>query len=211
MFALDHITVGAITLEDGLKFVEKALGIKVPPGGSHPLMGTHNHLMQLGKDIFLEVIAPDPASLPQRPRWFGLDGPELRAQLERSPRLITWVIRTDDVAATLQKLNDEDAEAVRVSRGALDWLISVAPDGTMPLDGTFPTFIQWPHGPHPSEKMGDLGCSLDRLEVSHPHAIRITDALEKLHFADARVSYSSGEPRLKATITTPTGQRVLST
>ncbi|SNT32540.1 Glyoxalase-like domain-containing protein [Tardiphaga sp. OK246] len=210
MFALDHITVGALTLEDGLDYVEKALGIKVPQGGSHALMGTHNHLMQLGKGLFLEVIAPDPALTPQRPRWFGLDGKELRAQLERSPRLITWVIRTDDVARVIKQLNDKDAEAVRVSRGTLSWLISVAPDGSMPLGGAFPTFIQWPHGPHPAEKMGDCGCSLERLEVSHPQANRITDALNSLNFGDARLSYASGESRLLATIRTPVGQRTLS-
>ena len=46
--ALDHLTVAALTLEQGVDHVRRALGVVVPPGGAHPLMGTHNCLMQLG-------------------------------------------------------------------------------------------------------------------------------------------------------------------
>ena len=46
--SLDHLTVAALTLEEGVAHVQRALGVVMPRGGSHPLMGTHNHLMQLG-------------------------------------------------------------------------------------------------------------------------------------------------------------------
>src|SRR3954468_10110690 len=82
---LDHLTVAALTLEQGAAHIQRALGVKIPPGGSHPQMGTHNHLMLLGDGIFLELIAPDPAVTPQRTRWFGLDDPAMRARLENSP------------------------------------------------------------------------------------------------------------------------------
>jgi hypothetical protein len=76
--SLDHLTVAALTLEQGVNYVQRVLGVAVPFGGAHPLMGTHNHLMQLGDGMFLEIIAPDPAVTPKRTRWFGLDDPRMR-------------------------------------------------------------------------------------------------------------------------------------
>ena len=58
-------------------------------------MGTHNHLMRLGRGIFLELIAVNPAApAPTRPRWYGLDDPFVRARLAEGPQLLTWVVNT---------------------------------------------------------------------------------------------------------------------
>ena len=63
MLSLDHLVVAALTLEAGVDHVFRSLGVAIPPGGAHPLMGTHNHLMQLGEGVFLEVIARDSRSV----------------------------------------------------------------------------------------------------------------------------------------------------
>jgi Glyoxalase-like domain len=163
MLQLDHIVVASLTLEEGAAHVERCLGVIVPPGGEHPSMGTHNHVMRLGDGIYLEIVSPNPKVHPTRPRWFGLDRSELLAQLKLAPRLMTWVVRVPDLRAALQTM-PEAGEIVRASRGDLSWLISVPADGAMPFDGAFPTLIQWPDGPHPSERMADLGYRLQRLE-----------------------------------------------
>jgi len=76
---IDHLVIGADNLEQGISFVRERLGIDIPYGGVHPQMGTHNHLVQLGNDIFLEVIAINPdMEPPNAPRWFGLDDPFIR-------------------------------------------------------------------------------------------------------------------------------------
>ncbi len=104
MLRLDHIVVASLTLEEGVAHVERCLRVIVPRGGEHPLMGTHNHLMRLGEEIYLEIISPNPEVHPQRPRWFGLDGSELLSQLRESPRLITWVARVPDLGGALRDL-----------------------------------------------------------------------------------------------------------
>lgn len=102
---LDHIVIGAATLEQGVTYIRETLGIEIPPGGEHFHMGTHNHLMQLGNEIFLEVMAINPKAVaPNRPRWFGLDDPFIKAQLEYQPRLLTWVVNTPDIALLQQTL-----------------------------------------------------------------------------------------------------------
>jgi hypothetical protein len=206
---LDHLTVAALTLEEGVAHVKRALGVAVPFGGAHPLMGTQNHLMQLGEGIFLEIIAPDPAVVPQRTRWFGLDDPRMRASLEGAPRLIHWVARVPDLALALREGNAASGEVVPVTRGTLSWLISVPRDGSMPFDGAFPTLIEWPAGPHPSTRMADLGCKLEQLSIVHPEGISLSKALQPI-MADDRIVISTGPAtHIRATINTPNGQRQL--
>lgn len=207
---LDHITMAARTLAEGAAYAERALGIAIPPGGAHPQMGTHNRLLKLGDDCFLEVIAPDPdATPPARPRWFALDDPAMKARLAGAPQLITWVVATSDIGAALAAMPDAARPAIPASRGNLAWRIGVAPDGAMSFDGAFPTLIEWPQGPHPASRMADLGCSLDRFEVSHPDAHRIARALAP-HFDDRRVTFIHA-PRaaFRALIRTPAGLREL--
>ena len=113
LLQLDHFTVAAESLRAGVAHAEAALGVSIPFGGVHPLMGTHNHLLRLGEALFLEIIAPDPAAgpLPRR-RWFSLDDPKLRAELAVSPRLLTWVVATDDIETALRQVPHAAGPAV---------------------------------------------------------------------------------------------------
>ena len=92
---IDHVVVAAIDLEQGVRYVREQLGVDIPFGGEHPLMGTHNHLMQLGDAVFLEVIAVNPlGEQPVQPRWYGLDDPYVRARIAEEPALVGWVVNT---------------------------------------------------------------------------------------------------------------------
>jgi hypothetical protein len=207
--ALDHLTVAALTLEQGVEHVRQCLGVVVPSGGKHPLMGTHNCLMRLGEGLFLEIIAPDPDATPQRARWFALDDSALRARLKQTPQLISWVVRVSDLKTALQGIDKSAGEAVPLTRGALSWLISVPRDGSMPFDGAFPTLIEWPAGPHPASRMADLGCRLEHLAIAHPDNAALTAALAPV-FCDDRVTIGYDPAvRLRATIQTPDGLREL--
>ena len=203
---LDHITVAALTLEQGVAHVRDALNVEMPFGGSHLLMGTHNCLMQLGEGVFLEVIAPDPAVTPQRKRWFGLDDPAMRARLEHSPQLITWVARVPDL---VRASDVTPGEVISVTRGDLSWLITVPRDGSMPFDGAYPTLIEWPAGPHPSVRMADLDCRLERLAIEHPDGAHLSLELDSI-VTDERIVVSTGDTvRFRASIRTPHGLRML--
>ena len=53
---IDHIVIGATNLITGIKILETKLRAKFYPGGEHEIMGTHNNLLKLQSDIYLEVI-----------------------------------------------------------------------------------------------------------------------------------------------------------
>ncbi len=206
---LDHIVVVAPKLSVGVEFVRDAVGIAPEVGGAHPAMGTHNCLLRLGERIYLEVIATDPdAPRPPRPRWFGLD----TLPPDAPPRLAAWVARTDDIAQAAAAA-PQLGKITPMSRGSLNWRITVCDDGNPPLQGVGPGIIEWPAGIHPAERLPDLGCSLVRLEGHHPRPDEISAALKSVLFSGPFQLARSvgGEPRLIAHIQTPSGLRVLST
>jgi hypothetical protein len=156
---LDHLVVAARTLDEGVRWIERELGVAPVAGGEHPLMGTHNALLALGPDTFLEVIAIDPAAPPPaRPRWFALGTPAMDALLARGPTLVHWVERVDDIEAALADY-PERVEVLDAARRHYRWRIGVPPDGRLPCGGRCPTLIQW-LGPHPASALPSSGCSL---------------------------------------------------
>ncbi len=206
---IDHITVTAAALEAGAAFVRQALGVAPQPGGCHPRMGTHNLLLRLGDTLFLEVIAIDPAAgHPGRPRWFGLDA---RAA-DAPPALSTWVARSTDIRASAAQATEPLGDIEPMTRGMLDWLITIPADGCVPLDGVAPALIQWQTGQHPAATLPDLGLALARLEIFHPRPQRVERLLASICL-DAPVTVAAspdgGAPRLVAQIDTPDGRRRL--
>lgn len=200
---LDHITIFAETLDQGCEYINDKLGIEMPAGGSHPKMGTHNCLLSLGPDLFLEVIAIDPdAVAPNHPRWFGLDS------FSGKPKLATWVLGTEDINSQLKVSHPDSGRAIEMTRGDLKWLISVPDDGSIPLAGCFPTLIEWPKAPHPAGNMGDRACRLNGLIIHHPEAAEISAILGS-SFQDSRVSIETGEIGIEALIQTPDGIKKL--
>ncbi|MEM6411891.1 MAG: VOC family protein [Pseudomonadota bacterium] len=200
---LDHITVVARTLDEGADHIRQTLGIDMPQGGAHPAMGTHNRLLSLGESSFLELIAVDPqATAPDRPRWFDLN------RFDGRPLLATWVLGTDDIRTALPTAHPDSGKPTQITRGDLSWLISVPENGFMPLDGAFPTLIEWPDGPHPASRMTDLGCRLQSLSISHPDAetidIWIGDRLDRTY-----ITIWNGPKAISAEIETPNGMKVL--
>jgi hypothetical protein len=172
-------------------------------------MGTHNMLLPLGEAVFLEVIAINPrAPAPSRPRWFALDEQPSIGK----PFLSCWVARTEDIHTSLIAASEHLGLAEPMSRGALEWLISIPKDGSLPLGGAAPTLIQWGTAMHPAKGMQDGGCKLVKLELQHPEPPRLQALIGTLQFAESDVVLSIVEAPssgLVAHIETPYGLRTI--
>lgn len=191
MLTLDHIVIAAPSLSEGVAYVRDLTGIEMPKGGEHPHMGTHNHLLRLGEDQFLEVIAVNPdAPAPDRPRWFGLDHPV------QSPRLAHWVVRCEDMAAMRPRMPEVLGPALSLTRGDLTWLLTVPEDGSLPMAGAMPSLLEWQADPLPPTRMQGAGATLQAFRVRHPQGDVIRQALADLD--DPRVSISTGPMQLEA-------------
>ena len=211
---LDHLVLVAATLESGVAFCEKALGVRMTKGGEHARMGTHNFLLNLGDAIYLEVIAINPSgAAPEGARWFGMDHPEERSRAAVSPYLATFVARTSDIDAACTALPSLGA-AREMQRDSLRWWITIPEESALLEGGALPTVIQWPQGVHPTQAMPDSGCRLEQLEVWHPRPESVGAMWERigLHGGDRLVLRRAGAdagPCLRARIVTPEGTRII--
>lgn len=203
---LDHLVIAATDLDSGEAWLREQLGVGLAGGGQHTGMGTHNRLLQLGDGVYLELIAADPSQPePAQKRPFMLDDPGLKARLTRSPQLVHWVVRSNDLDADLGRLQYLAGAVTPMVRGALRWRLTVATGGRPAADGLLPSVIQWdvPTDQHPTARLPDAGVALTGLTVHAPKAV-----LDRMPSVSAPVEIHtdrSDDARLSARFRTPRG------
>jgi hypothetical protein len=203
---LDHIVYAVPDLAKAVSDLEQRLGVRATPGGKHTGLGTHNALLSLSDESYIEVIGPDPDQPPPTtPRPFGID-------VLTGPRLVTWLAKATDLDKQV-----EQARARGYDLGKITPLHRDLPDGTriawrlvipaQPLgDGLVPVLIEWHTTLHPA-KTSARGCTLVELHGEHPQPETIRPILAAMGLSlDIR---PGAAPALSATLDTPKGRIVL--
>lgn len=209
---LDHLTVIAPTLAEGVAHVRACLDLDVPFGQRHDYMGTHNHLLQLGGPVYLEIVALDPDGRhPGRSRWFGLDDAKsVRAAWDEGRRLRGWVARADGIDTILA-----GREAVFGGKVALpfdnpSFDFAIPDDGSLPLDGAMPSLIDRRGKPRSMATMADLGAILRSFILDHPEPETISKLYRELGIDRPPEIVAGHALRYRARIETPGGVKELS-
>ena len=206
---LDHLVVATDSLEHGAAYITDKLGVEPSGGGKHDAMGTHNRLLKLGREIYVEVIAIDPDTGPTGfPRWFNLDNPAFQAGLKTKPRLVAWVARTDNIDSVAAEIFQQRVQVRAMRRGALQWRFAGTDDGSLPGDGLIPHLIQWEVPDHPARMLPESDCRLIGLEGAHPDPGSVQAVISRLGLENviAIQAVSTRTPQgLRARIRTPKG------
>lgn len=220
---LDHLVVVAASLDEGVTWCERTLGVTPGVGGEHPLMGTHNRLLRIDTPTwpgaYLEIIAINTEATKQESalakRWFDMDCAPFMASIARNgPQLAHWVARVPDVERAVRQLAqlgiDRGAPVVAsraTPHGELRWRITIRPDGARLFDGCLPTLIEWGEV-HPVANMAASGIALQEFRLEHPQASLLSSALRSvgLPSVEARPSKVAG---LQVTLQTPRGPVLL--
>jgi len=215
---IDHLVVMAATLDEGAAWCKRTLGVSPAMGGEHPLMGTHNRLLNISSPAhpraYLEIIAINPGATSARVagarRWFDMDDVPLQERVRRrGPQLIHWVASVPDLAdrhAALAARGIDRGTVITASRptslGLLQWQITVRDDGQRLMDGCLPTLIQWGDR-HPCYSLPASGVELQSLRLEHPDAPTLAAACAAAGLA-TQVAISLGAtPRIQAVLSTP--------
>ena len=201
MLTFDHLAISCDSLAEGVAHVEAALGVELAPGGEHAAMGTHNRLLSLGPDEYLEVIAINPdAPGPDQPRWFDLD------DFAGSPRMTNWICRCPDLDAALAAAPEGAGVPWDLERGDLRWRMAVPPDGKLPFANCFPAMIEWQGTAHPAPRLPDRGIRMTGITLTHPDGEGLRAALTPM-IADPRLRVETGPaPALSVDLTGPKGR-----
>ncbi len=204
MLTLDHIAIATTDLAQGTAWAEIAFGVPLAPGGEHKEMGTHNRLLSLGAEEYLEVISINPdAPSPDQPRWFDLDN------FTGPTRPKTWICRTPDLDAAIAAAPKGIGVPWSLARSDLRWKMAVPVDGKLPFDGLFPALIEWQGQAHPATRLPDQDIRLTGLTLAHPEAEALAAALTPL-LSDPRIEVTHADtPSLNARFTTPDGPLTL--
>jgi hypothetical protein len=211
MLTLDHITVIAPTLAEGVVHVRECLGIDVPFGTRHHYMGTHNHRLQLGGSVYLEIVARDPHGLdPGRARWFGLDDQDkVASDWSKGRRLRGWVANAENLAVVFSRHPGVFGEEIPLPPEKPVFGFSIPKDGTLPLDGAAPSIIDHRGDPTSMDEIPDLGARLHSWTLEHPDPAAIAAFLAALSIDRPPTIVEGPDIRYRARIETPKGLKEL--
>ena len=211
MLKLDHISVIAPSLTEGVSHVRACLDLDAPFGQRHAYMGTYNHLLQLGDTVYLEIVALDPeADGPGRLRWFGLDDQKkVRSDWDEGRRLRSWVARTDAIDAIIAVHGSIFGEKVSLPAVNSSFDFAIPNDGSLPLDGAAPSLIDRRGKPRSMATIADRGARLRSFTLGHPDPAAVA-TLYRAMLVDRPPAIDRGSRlRYRAQIETPTGLREL--
>ena len=227
---IDHLVFTCADLDAGIAWAERTFGVRPVRGGAHPQWGTHNALMSLGRERYLELLAPDP-NAPSAGRanvagraLFGMgakpgasadasadaaDGAAHEAWLTAAPRLTTWMLHSRTIDPLLTAALHAGVDLGRVTAGSrmradgteISWEIAIPP--ARPLDGCVPWLIDWGWSAHPSIA-APQGARLDWMEIVHPDPERVRRALDAVNCRGLDVRQGS-EPGIRVGVACPRG------
>jgi hypothetical protein len=207
---VDHILLGAPTLEEGIGWLEHRTSVRASPGGVHPGLGTWNALASLGSGCYLEIIAADPGQTDVATFYV----PRLREL--SAPKVVRWAARSKAVESRFAAFRSgglvcdeiKKGSRVRADGGRLGWSLAFPRHERHDnFDGALPFLIEWDaDSPHPSSTAVP-GLRLAGFSVLHPLRLELEACL---HSLDLNVAVAmSATSTLRLEVETPRGRVVL--
>jgi hypothetical protein len=198
---IDHVIIGVADLDRGIAEVERLTGVRPAQGGVHPGRGTRNALMSLGEDVYLELIAPNPAERVDTPyvrRLRALKRPTPDGWAV-APLMLDLVHRGYDSAA-LALTPPEPGSRALPGGGRLHWTTF----GFAAFDHpSAPFFIQWGDMTRHPSRTAPSGCVLASLTLHEPAPNALAQAVAPLGLGVPVVQ--AGKSAMEITLRCPKG------
>ena len=169
MLYLDHLLYAVPDLQQGIDYIEALTGVRAVFGGRHTSLGTHNALLSLGDDTYLEIIAADPS------QTFKPEEVAFGVGKVVSPTLITWAVRTDDFenfSPTVAISATQPGFRIKEDGSTIKWRTAEFTDLNDDT-GIVPFIIEWQGEAHPA-RTTPRGCEIAEISADHPFPDQFT-------------------------------------
>ncbi|MCF2572046.1 VOC family protein [Brevibacterium sp. UCMA 11754] len=156
----DHLVIAVPNLAESVEQYHNMLGVEAIPGGAHPGLGTANALLGLegvgggaGRDVYLEILGPDPEQDPAlaASRLTGITEPAVQRWAIHPADfdgLVTSAARSIEPHIDLGEVHDMTR---RTPEGMLlEWRLTRRKP--LALGGIQPFLIDWKDSPHPARQ-----------------------------------------------------------
>lgn len=205
---LDHIVVTVPELASALDACEQRLGVRPEPGGEHPQFGTHNALLTLGGDSYIELIArrpdspdvvgPIPFGLDQQPTKIGV------CTFAAHPAQLNSA--AEQVRGSGIELGDAtDGERTAPDGTTLRWRLTrplAGADAGVEPAGAVPFLIDWGDTPSPAHTVAPKVRLVD-WGIASPEPDRVRRVLD---IVEVPVPVIAGHARIWVELEGPTGR-----
>jgi len=177
---IDHIVLAVPNLEEGMKDFENLLGVAPKFGGYHTNQGTKNAILNLGNQIYLEIITVDFKNKNiSAPRWMGVD-------LINIPKITRWSLKSENLnrdSIVIKNHNNMMGNIHggqrKMSNGKLLTWEMILPLAKPEIE-VIPFMTDWQNSDvHPTDSMEEI-CQLLDLTVSHPTPELIQPVFDEL-------------------------------
>lgn len=162
---LDHVAYAASHdhLADVVQRIGSRLGAGLQDGGRHPRFGTHNFVLPLAGDTYVEVVAALDHPAADRAPF----GRAVRRRADDGGGWLGWVVAVDDISAVERRLGRAAVEGNRHRPDGVE--LRWRQIGVQELldDPQLPFFVEWQvdSGQHPAAG-ADHRVRVSRLEIS---------------------------------------------
>jgi hypothetical protein len=200
---IDHLLYAVPSLPAAATEIAERLGVRAQAGGKHIGLGTHNALLALGPQTYLEIIAPDPEQPePPAPRPFGIDS-------VGHGSLVGWALACEDIDAAVAGARSHGYDPGDVVDGQ-----RTGPTGTVlrwrttseTANSLVPFLISWDDTEHPA-RSAPRGLTLETIHIEHPDPASLAPLLTALG-ADVEIKPAAAAA-LVARLSGPNGSTVL--
>jgi hypothetical protein len=93
------------------------------------------------------------------------------------------VAAVSDIETAVRQCGYDCGQITTVTRGDLQWRLTIPDDGSLPAGGVLPSLIEWPEGMHPVASLAETDIHLDTIHLTHPDPAHIEACLDRLGLA----------------------------